>query len=531
VDQRVSLADVDRLDGFMFGALGTTPQVRSVGLLTADGKTRRWLRAAKAAIVEDVSERSPARALLERGPSLSGPEWLPPIRSFTNRRAVLVHATPLRVEGRFVGMLVQVVPVVRLSRDMDAIARESNVTPFVLFGKDRVLAHPYMSADEVQSLDNPLPDISSLGDAVLARIYQPDNSSPLGMRTLTNAKASAVTIAGERYVILYRELERFGPEKLTVGAYVNVDRSPEGWPMRRAMQAVLAGVAVLVLAVLFAAIAGRRLSQPIRVLAQAASTAREGKLDEVPKLRRSAIKEFDDAARAFNAMVDGLRERTIIRNTLGRFVSEEVARGLLSGKGELEPVEAKATALVCDLESFTLLTDSLGPRRVVEFLNAYFEAMAQIIERYNGVITQFQGDAVLAVFNVPIHDRDHAAHAVSAAIEMVRAADEHEFAGVRVRNRIGISTGRMLAGAVGSRGRLTYTVHGNTVNVASRIEAMNKDLGTRILVSGKTAERCAGIALRQVAEVEVRGYGERVTLFTPEVHAASEPDRVQSAHV
>ena len=143
--------------------------------------------------------------------------------------------------------------------------------------------------------------------------------------------------------------------------------------------------------------------------------------------------------------------------------------------------------------------------------------MARIIERSNGVITQFQGDAVLAVFNVPIRDRDHAAHALAAAIEMIRVTDERDFAGVRVRNRIGISTGRMLAGAVGSRGRLTYTVHGNTVNVASRIEAMKKAFGTRILLSAKTAERCPGVELRRVSEVEVRGYDEPVTLFAPDV--------------
>jgi class 3 adenylate cyclase len=210
-------------------------------------------------------------------------------------------------------------------------------------------------------------------------------------------------------------------------------------------------------------------------------------------------------------MVDGLRERSLIRDTLGTFVPQEVARKLLAGKGELEPVEENATALVCDLEAFTLLTDSLGSRRVVEFLNAYFEAMGEIIERHGGVITQFQGDAVLAVFNVPIPDREHAAHALSAAIEMVEATNTRDFAGVRVRNRIGISTGRVLAGAVGSRGQKTYTVHGNTVNLASRIEELNKEYGTRILVSDKTAERCPQFSLRKVDDVSIRGYSDVLT--------------------
>ena len=139
------------------------------------------------------------------------------------------------------------------------------------------------------------------------------------------------------------------------------------------------------------------------------------------------------------------------------------------------------------------------------------------------------GDAVLAIFNVPIPDKEHAAHALSAAIEMVQATESREFAGVRVHNRIGISTGQVYAGAVGSRGRRTYTVHGNTVNLASRIEALNKDYGTRILLSGKTAERCPDIRLRQVAEVTIRGYSDTVTLHTPELRVTRIPRAASSA--
>jgi class 3 adenylate cyclase len=384
------------------------------------------------------------------------------------------------VKGQFLGILTQVVPVFRLSRDMGLIARESNVTPFVLYGRDWVLAHPQLSVDEVQSVDHLLPDIASLGDRVLSQFYLPTRTEPIGMRALKSGKSSLVRVDDDRYIVVFRELDRFGPTMLTVGANINTDRVPEGWPMRRAMQALVASLIVLAVAIGVAVFVGRRLSEPVRTLAKAASTAREGRL-------------------------------------------EEVARGLLTGNGELEPVEGKATALICDIEDFTKLTNSLGPRRVVEFLNSYFEAMACIIERYNGVITQFQGDAVLAVFNISIRDREHAAHALAAAIEMVRVTDEREFAGVRVRNRIGISTGRMLAGAVGSRGRLTYTVHGNTANVAARIEAMNNEFGTRIFLSGKTAERCSGFELRKVSEVEVRGYDERVTLFTPDLAPVAVP--------
>lgn len=528
-ERRAGFEDLDRLDGIMFGALGTTPQVRNFTIVTADGKARRWMRAEREAIAEDWSDRPNIMATLQMARDHDVAHWLPPTREMTTRRAALIHVTPLRVDGRFVGMLTQVVPVFRLASDMAMIGREANVTPFILHGKDRVLAHPYMAADEVQSLDNALPAIGEVGDAVLERFFSPDDTSPFGMRSLSDARASAVRVNGEQYVFLYRELNRFQPNMLIVGAYLNAHETGTSAPMRRILTSVAAGLAVLVVAVLAAFIAGRWLSRPVHLFARAALMAGAGKLDGVPRLKRSRIREFDDAAKAFNTMVEGLRERTLIRDTLGTFLSQEVAEELLKGKGELEPIEEKATVLLSDIEAFTLLTDTLGPRGIVEFLNDYFEAMGEIVERYGGVITQFQGDAVLAIFNVPIPDKEHAAHALSAAIEMVQATESREFAGVRVHNRIGISTGQVYAGAVGSRGRRTYTVHGNTVNLASRIEALNKDYGTRILLSGKTAERCPDIRLRQVAEVTIRGYSDTVTLHTPEVRVQRIPRAASGA--
>jgi len=178
--------------------------------------------------------------------------------------------------------------------------------------------------------------------------------------------------------------------------------------------------------------------------------------------------------------------------------------------------------LLCDLEGFTPLTQSLGAAGVVEFLNEYFEDMVAILERHRGVITQFQGDAILAVFNVPIADPAHAENAVRAALEMVATTESRRYAGVQAHNRVGLCTGQVVAGAVGSRGRMTYTVHGNAVNMAARLEAMNKEYGTRVLMSTYTARQCRGIALRRLADAEVRGYDAPIELYTPaEVAAAA----------
>ncbi len=512
--------DLDRrhlLDVFMSGALGATPQVASILIVDASGTVRRWDRERGGAASEDWSSRANIAEWLARGRTQSTASWRPPLWAQAHGAAVLMHAAPLNRDGRFIGMLAQIVPVAELSQDLAGYARESGATPFILYGGNRVLAHPHLAGARPGAAGraDALPEIGELGDAVLDRMRSPEVAKPIGMRALSRAKAVVAQVGDERHLYLYRDIERFGPEPWTLGAHIGVSHSGLAAEMWRLAQSLIAGAVMLVLSVLVAAFAGRRLSLPVQAFARAAKAVQEGNLDAVPRLPGSAIAEFDDAGRSFNQMVEGLRERNVIRQTLGQFVPEEVARALLSGGGRLEPVEAEATVLFCDLEGFTALTETLGPGGVVEFLNAYFEKMVAIVEHHGGVITQFQGDAILAVFNVPLADPAHAERALRAAIEMVAACDACEFAGVRTRNRAGVATGRLVAGAVGARGRLTYTVHGDVVNMAARLEALNKDYGTRILVAGGTAARCPGIELRKVADAQVRGVGEPVPLFTP----------------
>ena len=388
------------------------------------------------------------------------------------------------------------------SEDLARFRAEHGVTPFVLDAERRVLAHPDMA------------QVRESGDPVLARLDSPDGSAPL-LRSLTRSRAVRARVDGRHFLFITREMARNGARPWTIGVYLDPVEGGQREAMLRVVWSIAAGLGVLVVAVALAALGGRRLGRPIEALARAAAAVREGRLADVGPLPRSRIRELDDASRSFGEMLAGLRERNLIRETLGHFVPEQVARELLAGGGRLEPVEAKATVMVCDLENFAALTDALGAHRTIEFLNAYFEVVVAIVERHQGVVTQFQGDAILAVFNLPIAAREHGANALRAALEIVRAADAQTFAGVRARNRVGLSTGRVVAGAVGSAGRLSYTVHGNAVNLAARLEQLNKEYGTRILLSEKTAERCPGFALRKVADASIRGYGEPVPLYTP----------------
>jgi adenylate cyclase len=512
-DGHADPARTREFDAFMTGALGATPNVSGLGIVDVSGRVRRWNRAGDA-VSEDWSGRPEVQAWLKEGRERRGPAWREPLWSPAERIPALLHDVPLHRGGRFLGMLGQIVPVAMISQDLAVFGAEHRVTPFILYGRDFVLAHPKLA--QPRPAAGPLPRLEEVGDAVLDAMRLPEERTPFALRALKRAQALRTDVGGRHFIAIFRDMEPYGPRPWTIGVYVDPVEGGQHAEALRVIQSTAAGLVVLVLAVLFAALVGRRIARPVAALAAAASAVREGRLEDVRPLPRSAIAELDDAGRSFDQMLHGLRERKLIRDTLGQYVPEQVARRLLSGGGRIEPIERKATVLICDIEGFAAITDSLGSRRVVEFLNAYFEVVVGIIERHGGVVTQFQGDAVLAVFNLPIAERDHGANALRAAIGIVAATAERDFAGVRIRNRVGLSTGRVVAGAVGSAGRLSYTVHGNAVNLAARIEALNKDYGTRILLSGKTAERCPGFALRKVADAPIRGYAEPVPLYTPE---------------
>ena len=223
---------------------------------------------------------------------------------------------------------------------------------------------------------------------------------------------------------------------------------------------------------------------------------------------------MDDANRSFNRMVEGLRERQLIRRTLGRYVPEKVAHALLSAGGRIEPTEVRATVLFCDLVGFTSLTERLGPTGIVDVLNDWFSRMTEIIERRGGTVIQFQGDAILATFNVPVADPEHARQAVRAALEMRAETRRPSAAGHGLGCRIGIGTGAVTAGAVGASGRLSYTVYGDAVNLAARLEALNREHGTAVLLCGETAAAAKDLPVEPAGTTTVRGQSVPTRLFT-----------------
>ncbi|MBX2878567.1 MAG: adenylate/guanylate cyclase domain-containing protein [Granulosicoccus sp.] len=180
--------------------------------------------------------------------------------------------------------------------------------------------------------------------------------------------------------------------------------------------------------------------------------------------------------------------------SLSYFVPESVASRIAKSDGPLIDTQTEtreATILFVDLVSFTSLAERLTPAELIATLNAYFRVISEPIEANGGVINQFQGDAILASFNLPSANPDHASNAVSAALEIERLLALHEFAnGVKLKTRAGVNTGTVIGGFVGTPDRLSYTVYGDDVNVAARLQELSKEKNTSNLVSHRTKELC-----------------------------------------
>jgi class 3 adenylate cyclase len=277
--------------------------------------------------------------------------------------------------------------------------------------------------------------------------------------------------------------------------------------LRQALELDLVAAAVFTL--LLVVLVARSVARPARLLLEAMQRVDRGDLAS-----RAPVVSDDELGKltaGFNAMVDGLAQHEQMRRTFGRFVPEEVAAALLAEEGAIAPQERVATVLFTDIERFTQIASRLEPRQVLAMLNDYFGSVAAIIHDEGGVITQFQGDAVLAVFNLPAPASDHARRAVAAGLRILEVVP---------RTRVGISTGRVVGGTVGGAERLGYTVHGDTVNLAARLEALNKELGTRMLIDGRTAERLdGGVALRDHGSLSIRGLPVPIRIFEPGTRA------------
>ncbi len=210
-----------------------------------------------------------------------------------------------------------------------------------------------------------------------------------------------------------------------------------------------------------------------------------------------------------------------VKNAMGKYMSEDVMKRVIQNIDNLGLGGKKAvvTVLFSDIRGFTTMSEQMSAEQVSEILNEYFTEMEPIITKYNGVINKFIGDAVMAIFGEPIQDKNHAQNAVKCAFAMLEKVKELQKKWVRegkpkIEIGVGINTGVVFVGNIGSVNRMEYTVIGDTVNLASRLESYNKTYKTKMLISSSTYEEVKGIVnVIRSSDVQIRGKAHKMDIY------------------
>ena len=297
-----------------------------------------------------------------------------------------------------------------------------------------------------------------------------------------------------------------------------------------ALQAALLVIAALSVAVtLVGSIRiARRITRPVTQLVDAARKVAEG--DYAVRVS-GGDDEMGDLARAFNGMTAGLAERDQMRDVLGKVASSEVVTQFLAADIELGGAELDASVMFTDLRNFTALCEALTPHQSLAFLNEFLTVISAVVVEHGGVVDKYVGDGVMALFGAPVTRPDDGQRAIEAALE-IRARIDRLRPELAARGMpspeigIGLNTSRVIAGNVGSPTRRNYTVLGDGVNLASRLESLTKRYHVPIVAGHLSRESATGIVFRELDKVRVKGKLVATRIWEPIGREGAVPEDV-----
>lgn len=513
------------------GALAAVPEATSILIFTPDMMQRGVYRSSAQEgkpstlhVIEPAPDKSPAlRDLYPRLAESDGRHW----GSFVaNDHGLFANVSrPLIKNGVQNGIVVAAVRLTDLSNLADQLSRRFSTRAFILDGEDKVLAHESL-VDPAERLKGakPLQPLVGFGDPVLARFGEREAVGALGDSPLPNVEISEIRldrdVAGDdierSYVAITRKISGYGDRPWTIGAYY--ERRELDAELSRATISALIGLGALVISIIAAILLGRRLSRPVKEIANQAQRVATFDLDDVKPLPRSRVREFDDQASAFNAMMLGLRAfSTYVPRSL-------VAKLVSSGESAAaEPREALVTVMFTDIANFTAISEQLSAAETARNLNHHFEILCRAVDEHGGTVDKFLGDGMMAFFGAPDQMIGHAAAAVSAAAQMrANLAEDAKLAAKEGRPafqlRIGIHTGPVTVGNIGGSDRVNYTIVGDTVNVSQRLQSLGKELSngeqTTIVISAETASKLDyRFEVAKAGWHALRGRGEAMEVF------------------
>ncbi|HEX6015531.1 MAG TPA: adenylate/guanylate cyclase domain-containing protein [Geminicoccaceae bacterium] len=492
------------------GILSATPQVVGIVFVSPDFRAYRFRSGEGPLPVEDWAGLAPIRAAFEQSTGRGGSVvWGAPAWSSELDQTVINAHVPVERDGKPAGLLFAAVTLDTMVRHVDDVSAALGQPVFVLQGRDSVVALPGLDT-EVAGPSRPLPLLAESGDPVMAAMWA-GADEPLGVLVGDlDGEVRLVEAAGRDWVVFYREIAGFGDQPWIVGTYQPA--SIAGVEVRRLWRAL--GLSVLCLALATAATfwLGRRMARPVERLADAAQHIQALELDEVGLLPRSHVSELDRAARAFNAMRNGLAWfETYVPRRLVRQLMENPSPDAVVSR------QLEVTVLFTDIVGFSTLAEQLDATAAASLLNEHFELLAACVGETEGTVDKFLGDGMMAFWGAPVPQPNHAERAVRAAL-LIRDRLAQVAGSPQLRLRLGVHTGRALVGNIGARDRLNYTLVGDTVNVAQRLEQLGKEVAPEdrivILASDAAAAHARGLCeVEPLGPRQLRGRDETVEVF------------------
>lgn len=488
-NKQIGVNDVGRLTDYMIATLDALPPIDAIALLRNDlvatrvgralGNNRRYEPLHGSILTyPDIAARDDAvrrlYAVASRKEDHRKPVgwgaliWNPEI----GQALINAHA-PVVLDDIFVGEALAVVSLGTLSRLLETDSVDGEAVNFILYGDDMVLAHPtLLNHDYALSMRQPVPRLKDIHDPVLKNIWDGRIDVTLARAMLDEEGAHIVEAEGRRWIFVYRRLYSYGNTPWIVGRYFTFDQIET--EIRRLQVSAAVGGISLILSLLVAWRLGHLIRRPLLAIGDAANRLRNLDFD-TPPLDRTRLRELDDAAQAINAANAALR-------WFGNYVPRKLVNRLVrEGEDAVNTSKQRdVTVMFTDLVGFTAMSERLSAQDTADILNEHFALVTACIEAQGGIIDKFIGDAVMAVWGAIKRDEDHAARACRAVDEICKALAADNARRVMLgksilRMRIGLHSGPVVVGNIGAPGRINYTVVGDTVNTAQRLEQLGHD--------------------------------------------------------
>jgi adenylate cyclase len=267
-------------------------------------------------------------------------------------------------------------------------------------------------------------------------------------------------------------------------------------------------IVIITISAIAVGLLSRSITNPLVKLASAVQKIEEGEYGKPVAV--NSRDEIGDLANSVNSMARGLAEKEKVRDLLGKVVSQQIAEQLLNNPVELGGEEKVVTVVFSDIRGFTGFCEGLRPQQVLVELNQVLSTISNIIEKHNGVVDKFQGDAVMALFGAPIQSELDARNAMLATLEIVKAM---ETADSRLSACVGVNTGLVVAGNLGSSNRLNYSVIGDAVNLSARLEGLTRLYNVTNIVSDASKDAASDFCFMELDEVCVAGRSQAIKIF------------------